>query len=604
MSDPPPHPVLGTAARSAAELATELRREFERALFERYGQPPGQDPVLATLFHATAVQMARVYDEAEQVFPEAVFDDLVSGLGMPPRAAQPAQTVVRFTGVAAPELVTPDAPLVGINNRGEHLPFAVDVPVRVGPSRLVFAGAVEGGRLTVLPGAVLPDEVAGPAVNNTPIPLPSAVAPLAAGDAALAPTLLLAFEADDETHLSGLGLFFDVQGPDHPVARALGRSVWQLLDDGPAGGTTHEPLVLRARSGPGGVRLLDWQHELAPTSPPTSDGLLAAGAAAPAAPGIYGPLCWRWPEVPPARQVRSRPPRAIAAALSQVVPIGFARRYDRPLVWVQVALPAGTRGVGGAVQRVVAHAAPASNVEAHNEQVHVGELGAVVAFRPEGVRTRHLVAVLGITGEQGDRYADESDPTAGLGRGRYRTRGGELELRPGRGPTGRFDRYVMARLLFTDGARANGLQPGDVAARGGRAGSVGFGAASLVVARGGSAPPAYAPAKVRFAELLRTRERVVTPADVDVTARAFEPRVLGADVRASVEVGEGGTTRRVEVVTARVRAADFGDAGAELPLLAVALERHLQARAALGTVLHVEVRAVDRDRRSVLRGRG
>jgi hypothetical protein len=39
----------------------------------------------------------------------------------------------------------------------------------------------------------------------------------------------------------------------------------------------------------------------------------------------------------------------------------------------------------------------------------------------------------------------------------------------------------------------------------------------------------------------------------------------------------------VEVVTVRVRAADFADAGAELPLLARALERHLQARAALGT---------------------
>jgi hypothetical protein len=290
--------------------------------------------------------------------------------------------------------------------------------------------------------------------------------------------------------------------------------------------------------------------------------------------------------------------------LPQVVPVGFAGRYDRPLVWVQVALPAGTRGVGAAVQRVVAHAAAASNVEAHNERVDVGELGAVVAFRPEGARTRHLVSVLGITGEQGDRYVDEGDPAAGLGRGRYRTRGGDLELRPARGPTQRFDRHVMVRLLYTDGARANGLQPGDVAARGGRAGRVGFGATSLVVARGGSAPPAYAPAKVRFAELLRTRERVVTPADVDVAARAFEPRVLGAAVRAAVEVDGAGATRRVEVVTVRVREADFADAGAELPLLARALERHLQARAALGTVLRVEVLAADRDGRPAARGYG
>ena len=98
-------------------------------------------------------------------------------------------------------------------------------------------------------------------------------------------------------------------------------------------------------------------------------------------------------------------------------------------------------------------------------------------------------------------------------------------------------------------------------------------------------------------ELLRTRERVVTPADVDVVARAFEPRVLGADVRAVVEVDDGGTPRRVERVTARVRAADFADPVAELPALADALQQHLSARAPLGTVLRVDVRPIDRERR-------
>ncbi len=599
-SSPPLRPVLGTVARSAAELATELRREFERALFERYGQPPGQDPVLATLFHATAVQLARVYDEAEQVFPEAVFDDLVHGLGMPPRAARPAQTVVGFTGAAAPELVTPDSPLVGINNRGEHLGFALDVPIRVGPARLVFAAVAEGGQLQVVPGASLPDVPDAPAA---PMPLPSAVAPVAPGDAALAPTLFLAFDVDDapEVHLSGLGLFLDVQTADHPVARALARSAWQLLaDGGGAGGVAREALVLRGRAGAGGARLLEWQGGAAAAAARGTDDV--AGAMSPAPVGAYGTLCWRFPEVPPECRVRTLPPRALGAVLRDVVPFEFVARYQRPLAWLQVALPAGTRGVGGALHRVVAHAASASNLEAYAEGVDVGELGAVVSFRPEGARSRHLVSVLGITGEQGEPYVDESDPAAGLGRGRYRARGADVELRPARGPTGRFDRYAMLRLLYTDGARANGLQPGDVAARGGSAGRVGFGATSLVVSRGGSAPPAYAPAKVRFAELLRTRERVVTAADVDVVARAFEPRIAGADVRAVVEVGDAGAPQRVERVTARVRAADFADPAAELPALADALERHLAARAPLGTVIRVDVHPVDRERRGSPRG--
>ena len=597
-SAPPPRPVLGTVARSAAEIAAELRREFERVLFERYGQPPGQDPVLATLFHATAVQLARIYDEAEQVFSEAVFDDLVHGLGMPPRAARPAQTVVAFSGAAAPGIVTPDAPLVGINNRGEHLAFALDVSIRVGPARLVFAGVAEGGRLQVVPGATLPDDPAAPAA---PVPLPSAVAQLAPGDVGLAPTLFLAFDVGQApaAHLSGLGVFLDVQGADHPVARALARSAWQLLGDGgAAGGVAHEALVLRGRAEAGGVRLLEWSPGARYGGADADD---AAAAMSPAPVGAYGPLCWRFPEVPPDFRVRSLPPRALGAVLSDVVPAEFVARYQRPLAWVQVALPGGTRGVGAALQRVVAHATSASNLEAYAEGVDVGELGAVVAFRPEGARTRHLVSVLGITGEQGEPYVDEADPPAGLGRGRYRARGADVELRPARGPTGRFDRYAMLRLLYTDGARGNGLQPGDVAARGGSAGHVGFGATNLVVSRGGSAPPAYAPAKVRFAELLRTRERVVTPADVDVVARAFEPRIAGADVRAVVEVGEAGTPRRVDQVTVRVRAADFADPGAELPALADALEQHLAARVPLSTVIRVEVRPVDRERRRVPR---
>lgn len=596
-SAPPPRPVLGTVARSAAELATELRREFERALFERYGQPPGQDPVLATLFHATAVQLARIYDEAEQVFPEAVFDDLVSGLGMPLRAARPAQTVVGFTGAPTPEVVTPDTPLIGISNRGEHLSFALDVPLRVGPSALVFAAVAEGGRLQIVPGAGLADDRGG---RGAPIPLPSATTPLAPADARLAPTLFLAFDVDaaPETHLGGLGLFLDLQAGDSPVAQAFARSVWQLLDGGDGEGVVHEQLVLRGRDGPGGIHLLRWREELHAGT----DGRGHAGVAAPN--GAYGPLCWVLPDVGPARRVRSRPPRAVAAVLADVVPVGFAARYERPLVWVQVALPAGTRGVAAALQRVVVHAGPASNLEAYAERIDVGELGAVVAFRPEGVRTRHLVSVLGITGEQGDVYVDEADPGVGLGRGRYRVRGADLELRPGRGPTGRFDRYAMVRLLYTDGARANGLQPGDVAARGARVGRVGFGAASLVVSRGGSGPPAYAPAKVRFAELLRTRERVVTPADVDVVARAFEPRVLGAEVNAAMEVRDDGVPQRVEVVTVTVRLADFADPGADLPALADGLERHLAARVPLGTVLRVAARPLERDPRRAARGVG
>ena len=49
--------VLGSAARDASDIAAELRREFDVALFQRYGTQAQPDPVLATLFPAFATQM-------------------------------------------------------------------------------------------------------------------------------------------------------------------------------------------------------------------------------------------------------------------------------------------------------------------------------------------------------------------------------------------------------------------------------------------------------------------------------------------------------------------------------------------------------------------
>ena len=53
--------VLGSSARSAADLAAEMRREFESAIATRFGTQPQPDPVLGALFQAFAVQLERIY---------------------------------------------------------------------------------------------------------------------------------------------------------------------------------------------------------------------------------------------------------------------------------------------------------------------------------------------------------------------------------------------------------------------------------------------------------------------------------------------------------------------------------------------------------------
>lgn len=567
---------LARSARSAGEIATELRREFETGMAERFGTQPMQDPVLATLFHAIAAQVARVYDEAEHVFPEAVLDDLVAGLGMPGRSAEPAQVVVGFTDVQERELLSPQVTLYGFGRTGESIPFTPDVPIQLSPTELAFAAVCEGGRVQVIPGARLAD--GGPLI-------PPVSAPLAG--ASPAPMLLLAFRTD-ALHLSGLSVFVDVHPADGPVAEGLRRSPWQLFGDH---GRVRQDAVLRPAPSRGGVRRLEWPGSAQRATATELDRHLSLST------GIYGGQIWTFPEIPAGHRARCSPPAILALLLPQLLPAGCEDALSAPLAWVQVPLPAEAVGAAEAIQRVVVNCVTASNLEVFSERVLFDRTGTVVQVQPEGMRDRHVVDVLSVTGEHGERYLDERDGSSALlSHGRYRERGGRVELRPARGPGGRHDAFAVLRLLYCDGERANALQPGDLRRIGGSLANVTAQVCNLTVSRGGSAPPGYGSAKVRFAELLRTRERIVTAEDVDVVSRAFEPRVVGTRTQSRV-ILEGGAPLRVEEVTVEVRGSDFADPGAELVRLAERLEDHLRRRAVLGQEIRVRVRDLGRPRR-------
>jgi hypothetical protein len=551
--------ILGPSLRSASEIGGEMRREFDHALYAHYGTQSRPDPVLATLFHTLSVQIARVYDEAESVFPAAVLDDLVGVLGMPPRLAHPAQTVVHFTRIDRRERITPETELFGTARTGEQVGWAPDESIELAPTQLVFAAAFEDGRLHTLPGACLPG---GPPVPAGSTPLPAWEGP---------PALYLAFRAD-EAHLGALGLYLDT-APGSEVDGALFRSPWQLLD---ASGCVHEAGMLRARPG---VRRLAWLDEDEDDAPPHIPRLED---------GVYGGQVWIFPHVPPARRTLCPLPAGMGDAARLLLPDGHADALDAPLAWVRVALPPGLRGVAHAIQRVEVNCVTASNVEAWSEQVIFGRAGTVVSLAPEGRADRHVMAILGVVGEAGTAYAEESDVSAPLAHGRYRYRAGTLEFRPARNPAGRTDGYAMARLLLCDAERANGMEAGDVRRIGTSLANTTAQVTNLTVTRGGCAPPPFAPARVRFAELLRTRERVVTEADVEITVRAFEPRVRGVRVESVAELHDG-ALRRVEAVTAFLDPADFADPGAEVVRLRGQLQRHLQERAVLGQTMRVAV---------------
>jgi hypothetical protein len=404
------------------------------------------------------------------------------------------------------------------------------------------------------------------------------------------PTLLLAFDGD-AAHLSGLGLFLDVTSVDSQLIEAVARSPWQILS---AEGAVSETGTLRAKLGRGGVTTLVWND----TPRGDDDAIVSLGGAAEDAAdvasafelsaGSYGRQCVVFPPVPAERRTRSAPPARFTDALQMLLPEKQQDALDKSLIWVQVPLPAGLTRVADELQRIALHAVTASNIEIYNERIQFDRMGSSVTLRPEGRTDQYLLGLLSVSGEKGDAYVNDSSIAAPAEAGRYRFRSGQLECRPHKQPTGRFDGYAMARFLFCDGARANGIEVGAVKRIASPLSNVTARVANLAVSRGGSAPPPYVDARIRFAELLRTRDRVVTIDDVEITARAFEPRIKRVDVSTASELGPHGM-RQVDIVDVRVAPSDFADPDAELPRLGSLLQSHLQQRVIMGRGVRVTV---------------
>jgi hypothetical protein len=559
---------LHGAVRPASEIAAELRREFQLEFQARTGSAPAAtDPVLAALFHAFAMQVSQLYEDAERVLPLAVLDDLVSVLGLPARRAQPAQTVLRFSGIDEPELLGSETEILGFLRNGDQVVLTPDEPIQVSSARLAFAAAYEAGRLVVLAGAATAEG----------IPLPPGEASARFGGAG--PFLLLAVEPG-RTHLSGLGIHLDVQPLGGPAQRALARSPWQLLD---ADGVVRQELVLRTVRGRGGVRRLAWLQDEVPSSHPSGvASALALGE------GPYGAAVFVWPEVPADRRAVGSPPPAIRPLLERLVPPECEASVAGPLAWIQIPLPAGLRGIPEAVNGASLHCVTGSNIEIWSDQVLFERSGQVVELRPEGDRGRHVLGVLSVIGEGGELYRNEADVEAALEAGRYRQSQSRFQFRPALQPSGRLDAYAMLRILLSDGARANGLEIGDVRRVTSKTRNVTLQVTNLTVSRGGASPPDAKRTRLRLAELLRTRERVVTPMDFDVAARSFDERIERAEVVPRVAMDDG-VVRVIDHVTVHARARDFADPPAEMGRLCDDLREHLQQCTVLGHVIEVSV---------------
>jgi len=569
----PPPKTLRQVSRDGAEIASELWREFALRFQEQSGTQPTPDPVLMTLFHSLAAQLAKIYREAEHVFPVAVFDELIGGLGLPPRLATPAQTVVAFSEVEVRETIGPETQIHGRAPTGERIPFAPDDVCQLSPARLAFAAVLEGGRLHTVPGATVGADAIPVTPGSVPVPTADSVPP----------TVYLAIESDEQ-HLSGLSLLLDLAPPSGEVAVALRRSPWCLLHEA----RITERTILRPKTGRGGVQRLMWlDAEEQEQATSEVSAALSLGR------GPYGGQVWIFPQVQPDRRHHSAPPPLIAEAARLLLPEEHGDALDHPLAWIQIALPPGIRGVVGALSRVQVNCITASNIEVFNEQVTFDQMGSVISLRPEGLTDRYLMGVLSVTGEGGTRYVDAADVHSASPHGRYLYRAGQLEFWPAKQPNGRFDAYAMVRLMFCDGARGNGLEVGAIRWIDASLDNFAAQVSNVTVSRGGGAPPEFGDARRRFAEQLLTRGRIVTAGDIEAAAQAYEPRIREVEVAAQSAMTASGV-QLVETVTVVVAPGDFADPESELLLLQDQLERHLQAQAVIGHHIRVEVRATER----------
>nr|MDQ3828866.1 hypothetical protein [Candidatus Tectomicrobia bacterium] len=163
-----------------------------------------------------------------------------------------------------------------------------------------------------------------------------------------------------------------------------------------------------------------------------------------------------------------------------------------------------------------------------------------------------------------------------------------LELEPARTARGLPDRYANVRLLLSNGTLANGVGVGAVTTFLRKAAGPTLAISNLTVAAGSTDGESFEDARRRFAELLLSRERVVTHADLEAVVKAFEPKVHEVRCQPALERTPAGL-RRVQQVTAVLDRHTFTAPDEEASLLRRMLEAHLQERAALGLEVRVGI---------------
>jgi hypothetical protein len=556
-------------AATFAEIETKLRQDFARRLKDS-GHPSAEinDPVLRILFRTFASQLEALYFDTERV-KESLLDELIGGLGMERRMPRPAQTIVRFYEPSGYSVIPAGSELMGTAQSGEKLTFTTDATLAVSSARIALAATYQNGGLQLMAGMELPDHFQSAYPSHDPVP----------ADLGPHPAIVIAVENLPAGYLSQHGFFFDISAPD--VQNALFTESWRLSgSDGRFGAAG----ILRPYRRNAGVQSLVWIADEG-----LHDGSNGDRSGQPELPnGFYAGRVFVFPATAgssPKAPFLCRMPVGMEGPLSRIFR-GAGGLFQEPRVWLKIAFSPQISDLHTGVHSVALHAISASNVFDLNQTIEFETQGTSV---PVSQADRYLVAPLAITGgEDNAAYIPASQCSSEVNVGRFSIRNGRIDLIPaqraGVRPIGKANIPVWA----TNGELGNTVAPGQLQSFA-RSSAPEFRIGNPMPAAGGTNGEGFREAQRRFEEVLLSRSRIVTAADLQATVKAFDRRIDAVEVSAALQRTARGL-QRVQRITVVLNQDGFHDLREESRILREDLERHLRKRIPYDIVLAVDTR--------------
>jgi hypothetical protein len=561
---------MANGSASAIEIDRKLREDFRRRVKDFGISAEATDPILAVLFRTFAQEIERLYQETGRI-RLALLDEFIAGLHIEPRRARPAQSIVRFFPDPGTTAILPGGAELNANaSSGEVLTFITDATVGVSSARVALAFTYQNEMLQLLSGNDLSEQLQAARPSLDPV----------AARLGPQPAIYIAIENLPPAHLSHHSFFFEL-GPDSwRLQQALRSEPWCLVD---GQGQLRAAGILRPVGGNGGIRRLQW---LVPAGAAEQDD--SALEEIPELPdGFFADRVFVFPAVPEERQFLCAFPEMMGDALGKIFGRETQRAFSAPRAWLRIPLPLDVPPLHSALGGITMHAMTVSNVECFNQTIQFQDQGVSIPISRDGGTRKHLVAPLAIFGESNTPYLPEMEPSKDRNAGRYAVRQGRLELRPATSPEGKLEAYANVRVWVTDGALGNSVGPGQIAGSLKASAGQNLRVVNVVAAAGGTEGENYSSAQGRFAEALLSRDRIVTEADLVTALRAFDRRIIDAEVRSAVaRTGQG--LQRVQRVTAFLDRDAFADAQTEVALLERELVEHLKKRFVHGIGLELQ----------------